>query len=336
MNKKSLIALVLSLMIALGSMPQCVINTFAAENGTGNLESLEGEAGSNSDQGNAGQNDNGQTTVSDDANKEGEDKSKGQTQSDTNNEGTDQTLSENNDNGDSQKDDTTPAQTAVEKNYIYIVDLSDLGPDGKGISATIDLVDENGDSFGKPESSDKTGIYSYSTTENDIEKFGVNLSDMTNYEDITISAGTIKPEESTEETTKTDGDTEINTITVTRTIKIQESLLTIKKLDQEIEVDTTDEIVQWGDGVTLRSLSKEGIGEKLTYNSSKNDVASIDANGKITVNGVGRTTLSIKDEGNDYYNASNTVSYDLVVNKNTQPIKYNNKTFNLKAYRTLY
>lgn len=332
MNKKSLIALVLSLMIALGSMPQCVINTFAAENGTGNLESLESEAGSNSDQGNAGQNDNGQTTVSDNANKDGEDKSKGQTQSDTTNEGNDQTLSDNNDNSDSQKDDNTRAQTAVEKNYIYIVDLSDLGPDGKGISATIDLVDENGDSFGKPESSDKTGIYSYSTTENDIEKFGVNLSDMTNYEDITISAGTIKPEESTEETTKTDGDTEINTITVTRTIKIQESLLTIKKLDQEIEVDTTDEIVQWGDGVTLRSLSKEGIGEKLTYNSSKNDVASIDANGKITVNGVGRTTLSIKDEGNDYYNASNTVSYDLVVNKNTQPIKYNNKTFNLKAY----
>lgn len=311
MKKRSLMALVLSLIIAVGSVPQYTVSTLAAENEENKQgETVDGDTSNDSSQGNNAQN-----------------------EADPGNDENDQLTPDNTEQGQNTGDNSNKSDIQEQRKYVYKVDLSELGPDGDGISAEVTFMDKDGNILGETEqSAENNSVYYCSSTEKDYEEFSVDLKNMTNYLNASFSADATTVEKTEETKVETDGETEIYTYVTTRSMKINESDLTIVKQDLEIALDdTSDEIVQWGASVSIRELSTEGAGENMVYTSSVPAVASVDENGNVTIHDLGETVLSIQDGGNDYYNPSNTVSYKLIVEQNSQPIWYDLEDYYLSA-----
>lgn len=107
------------------------------------------------------------------------------------------------------------------------------------------------------------------------------------------------------------GNTPIYTIKVT----YEETSAPIKK-DPKLAFSEQNVTVALNGDITEPTLTKE-TSAKVTYSSSDEDVATVDATtGKVTLVGVGTTKITAKVEENDEYNAG-SVSYTLNV---TQPI----------------
>jgi uncharacterized protein YjdB len=108
---------------------------------------------------------------------------------------------------------------------------------------------------------------------------------------------------------------------------------TVNKADQEI-TGTNEYTKTYGDGTfTLDAKATEG---DLTYASSNSNVATVDANGTVTVKGAGTANITVKTEGGDHYNAAEK-TVKITVNKKAATITapssvtkaYGSKAFNL-------
>lgn len=90
--------------------------------------------------------------------------------------------------------------------------------------------------------------------------------------------------------------------------------------EQNISVSLNSTSVGFGD--TSPTLSTVGAQTGLSYKSSNTDVASIDTNGKISIKGLGTTTITVTAaETSDYFSATSTVT--LTVGKGNLTLKVN-------------
>lgn len=104
--------------------------------------------------------------------------------------------------------------------------------------------------------------------------------------------------------------TQINTITVTYEAGTS-------KVDPIFEWSSTTTTATVGQAFTAPTLSNNSDGD-VTYNSSNTSVATIDANGIVTILAAGETTITASVSETNNYNAA-TASYTLTVNSATTP-----------------
>jgi len=86
----------------------------------------------------------------------------------------------------------------------------------------------------------------------------------------------------------------------------------VQKEEAGLSYDVTTFTATIGEDVEFPVLSNPNELEGITYSSSREDVATIDENGAITLVGAGQTTIKAAFAGNDSYNAGDA-SYMLVV-----------------------
>ncbi len=89
--------------------------------------------------------------------------------------------------------------------------------------------------------------------------------------------------------------------------------VTIKQAAGTISYETSSISKKYGDAAFTNTLTNSGDGT-VTYSSSHEDVATVDANGKVTITGNGTTTIAaIVTDGKNYTYATKSVSYTLSV-----------------------
>jgi hypothetical protein len=93
--------------------------------------------------------------------------------------------------------------------------------------------------------------------------------------------------------------------------------LIVNKADQAITFNAL-ESTTYGNDFNLSASSSSGL--DISYVSSNTDVATISGN-RVTIVGVGTTTITASQTGNGNYNVANTVDQELIVDKATQTIE---------------
>jgi Ethanolamine utilization protein EutJ (predicted chaperonin) len=104
-------------------------------------------------------------------------------------------------------------------------------------------------------------------------------------------------------------------------------ILVVQKTDQFITLDPLPEKYANDPAFQLTAIASSGL--EISYQSSNEEVASINGS-TVTIIGVGTTTITASQEGDENYNAAAGVSQTLVVNKNPQTITFDElvaKTF---------
>ncbi|PPZ90597.1 hypothetical protein C3729_12750, partial [Cloacibacterium normanense] len=95
--------------------------------------------------------------------------------------------------------------------------------------------------------------------------------------------------------------------------------LTVDKANQTITAITATMTKSYGDA-TYSIATTASSGLAVTYASSNTAVATVAANGTVTIVGVGSTTLTASQSGNGNYNAATSVTQELTVGKGNQTI----------------
>jgi hypothetical protein len=101
--------------------------------------------------------------------------------------------------------------------------------------------------------------------------------------------------------------------------------LIVNKADQAITFNAL-ESTTYGNDFNLSASSSSGL--DISYESSNTDVATISGK-RVTIVGVGTTTITASQIGNGNYNVANTVDQELIVDKATQAIEM--ETISFKA-----
>ncbi len=104
----------------------------------------------------------------------------------------------------------------------------------------------------------------------------------------------------------------INKITVT-----YEEGTPVEKAEAGLAYTTTEFTIDFGDEFTAPTLTNPN-GLTVSYESSNEDVATVDADGKVTIVGAGTTTITASSEETDEYYAGEA-SYKLTVNEVVAP-----------------
>ena len=96
----------------------------------------------------------------------------------------------------------------------------------------------------------------------------------------------------------------------------------IKKADQAIAYGDKDVTKHINDGAFTNPLTQTTVHGKLTYTSNKEDVATVDSNGKVTIVGAGEATITATAEATDNYNEA-IDSYKLTVHQFSDKWSFN-------------
>ncbi|MCD8078264.1 MAG: Ig-like domain-containing protein, partial [Lachnospiraceae bacterium] len=97
--------------------------------------------------------------------------------------------------------------------------------------------------------------------------------------------------------------------------------VSITKAAQSISYVTTSVTKTYGDAAFTNTLTKTTVAGTISYASSNTSVATVDTNGKVTIKGVGTTTITATAAATANYTAA-TASYKLTVATASQSISY--------------
>lgn len=147
-----------------------------------------------------------------------------------------------------------------------------------------------------------------------------------------IAVAVMKPEESsTVESSTEEISTTIPTVATTKTTvptTIKPTVTIPKPTPKKSQTISAKSFTKYyGDkSFSLGAKAKT----KLTYKSSNNSIATVSSNGKVTIRGIGKVTITVTAVGNSSYNsATKKITINVIlrpVNKNTIKIKKINKT----------
>jgi len=101
--------------------------------------------------------------------------------------------------------------------------------------------------------------------------------------------------------------------------------LTVTKAQAKVEYSDEAATATFGTEATLPTVATTPANLPLTYSSSHTDVATVDAQGVVSIVGIGQTTITAKFEGNGNYETAED-SYTLTVNAGTPTFAYSEST----------
>lgn len=203
--------------------------------------------------------------------------------------------------------DTTPAQPkTLEPNTVY--NIKDLDqPDDRGLSfPKAEYTAFLGNEFAAPVVSSEiegaTDGVTYSSSEEEVATV-----------DPETGAVTILAVGETVITATAPQTTEYNEATATYTLVVSE------KADRELQFSETSVTVTLGDTFTAPELT--GTTEGVTYASSNEEVATVDGEGNVTIEGAGETTITASAPATEDFLAGEA-TYTLTVNKADRTISF--------------